>query len=178
MGHRAWGGAGGNQQNLAVVSSSRLEVMVQVQLSPSRLSPELGVRDPTRLSGDRLSLGPAGLWKVCGRGWALTSSVALHNSSRPSGSPLCPLQAPRVSVCDLSPVLASSLIPRLLHRLSFLLPNPLPYWTGASPQSRASLTVARCAAGPQRTPPLPLPTSGSVVRTLDFHLHGLSSIPD
>lgn len=157
MGHGAWRRAGGNHQNLAVVSSSRLEVKVQVQLPPSRLCPELGVRDPTRLRGDRFSLGPAGLWKVCGRGWALTSSVALHNSSRPSGPPPCPLRAPRVSLCDLSPILALSLIPRLLHRLSFLLPNPLPYWTGASPQSRASLTVARCAAGPQRTPPTPPP---------------------
>ena len=145
MGRRAWGGAGGNQQSLAVVSSSRPEETVQVQPSP------------TRLSADRLSLGPAGLWKVCGSGWALTSSVALHNSSRPSGSPLCPLQAPRVSVCDPSPVLASSLIPRLLHRLSFLLPNPLPYWTGAPPQPRASLTRLPGVQPAPREPPTPLP---------------------
>lgn len=90
-------------------------------------------------------------------GSALTSNVALHNPSCLPGPPPCPLQAPRVSLCDLSPFLASSLIPRVLHRLSFLLPNPLPYWTGASPQSRVSLTVARCATGPQRMPPTPPP---------------------
>lgn len=148
------GGAGGNQQNLAALSSSRLEVKVQVWQPPSRLCPKLGVRDPRRLRGDKLSLGPAGPWKVCGRDSALTSNVALHNPSRFPRPPPCPLQAPRVSLCDLSPFLASSLIPRVLHRLSFLLPNPLDW---ASPPSRVSLTVARCAAGPQRTPPTPPP---------------------
>lgn len=156
MGHGAWRRAGDNHQNLAVVSSSRHEVKVQVQLPPSRLCPELGVRDPTRLRGDRLSLGPAGLWKVCGRGWALTSSVALHNSSRPSGPPPCPLRAPWVSLCDLSPVLASSLIPRLLHRLSFLLPNPLPYWTGRLPNPGLPNRCQVCSRPPEN-PPTPPP---------------------
>ena len=65
---RGWGGAGHNQYNLAIVSSSRPEVKVQARWPPSRLHPELGVRDPTHLRADRLSLGPAGPWKLYGGG--------------------------------------------------------------------------------------------------------------
>lgn len=90
---------------------------------------------------------------------AVSSSVTGHRSSHLSRPQSCLLPDKQVSLCELSPFLASGLILRVLHReLSFPPPWPPPLLCWGLCQILSSRApVARCAGGPPGNPPTPPP---------------------